>query len=150
MLLSPGKPGLFLWNTMFGWFEDKKKKAEIRQLQEHPMLDLALEDMKIKSEDVILDIGFGGSGAEALRRMVPLLKGGRLAGIETNKADLRQAVRDFSEDFSHFRVDFRDGVVSRIPFPDGHFTKVLSLDQMHTWINKTTANVPTGNGNKYL
>jgi ubiquinone/menaquinone biosynthesis C-methylase UbiE len=97
------------------------------------MHELALEQLQVAEDDVVLDLAFGDG--QILRELVPMLKKGRLAGLETKKAAIAQAARDFAEEFTHFRVDFKDGVVSKIPFYDGSFTKVLSLDQMHTWIN---------------
>jgi ubiquinone/menaquinone biosynthesis C-methylase UbiE len=119
---------------MFGWFKSSKAGGRDAAFQaSHPMLDLALEQLAVKKDDVVLDVGFGDG--EALRRLVPLVKNGRLAGLETNQGALEKAARDFSEEFTHFRVDFKNAVVFKIPFYDGSFTKVLSLDQMHTWIN---------------
>ena len=119
---------------MFDWMKkDKKEAALAPKAEAHPMLDLALDQLEPRDDDVILDLGFGDG--EALRRLVPLLTRGRLAGLETNKALIHKAARDFGEEFAHFRVDFKDGVASKLPYSDGFFTKVLSLDQMHTWIN---------------
>ena len=71
--------------------------------------------------------------------LAPLLTRGRLAGIESNAAARERAAKVFKEAFSSFKADFRDAVVSKIPFYDGSFTKVLSLDQMHGWINPDKA-----------
>jgi SAM-dependent methyltransferase len=119
---------------MFGWFKKKKAEPLLPSVKEHPMLALVLEQMAIQDDDVVLHIGFGWD-LELLIRLVVFLDRGRLAGIESSTDALARAKRIFSEEFSTFKVDFRDAVVSKIPFYDGSFTKVVSLDQMHTWVN---------------
>lgn len=98
------------------------------------MLDLALEQLDIKDDDVVLQVGFG-TDVDLLVRLVGLLEKGRLAGIESNPANLERAIGIFDGEFKNFKADFRNAVVSKIPFYDGGFTKVVSLDQMHSWVN---------------
>jgi len=98
------------------------------------MLELALEQMDIKEDDVALHIGFGWD-LELLIRLAVFLDKGRLAGIESDQRALDRAMKIFAEEFSTFKADFRNAVVSKMPFYDGSFTKVVSLDRMHTWVN---------------
>lgn len=121
---------------MFDWLKKSKRPEEAVAAphEEHPMLALALEQMDVKEDDVVLHIGFGWD-LELLIRMVASLDRGRLAGIESNQAALARAIKIFDEEFTSFKADFKNAVVSKIPFYDGSFTKVVSLDQMHTWVN---------------
>jgi SAM-dependent methyltransferase len=126
-------------------FDFLKKKAQSPQGGEaaakqpsHPMLELALEQLEIQDDDVVLHVGFG-MDLEPMMRMVPLLDRGRLAGIESSFPARERAVRVFDEEFKNFKADFRDAVVSKIPFYDGSFTKVLSMGQMQDWINPDKA-----------
>jgi SAM-dependent methyltransferase len=119
---------------MFGWGKKKQKEAPAPELREHPMLALAVECLEVRQDDVVLHVGFGWD-LELLIRLAVVLDRGRLAGIESNPEALARAIRIFSEEFSTFKADFRNAVVSKIPFYDGSFTKVVSLDQMHTWVN---------------
>jgi ubiquinone/menaquinone biosynthesis C-methylase UbiE len=119
---------------MFGWWKKKQEAEPLPVVKEHPMLALALEHMVVKDDDVVLHVGFGWD-LELLIRLAVVLDRGRLAGIESNPEALSRAIRIFSEEFSTYKADFRNAVVSKIPFYDGSFTKVVSLDQMHTWVN---------------
>jgi ubiquinone/menaquinone biosynthesis C-methylase UbiE len=121
---------------MFNWIKKtgKTKSSDKLRIEKHPMLDIALEQLAVQEDDVFLHIGFGWD-LELLIQLVPRLAKGRLAGIESNQAALDRAISLFNDEFTSFKVDFRNAVVSKIPFYDSSFTKVLSLDQMHTWIN---------------
>jgi ubiquinone/menaquinone biosynthesis C-methylase UbiE len=121
---------------VFDWLKKSKKESEGKasQARAHPMLEIAREQLAIREDDVVLHVGFGWD-LELLIQLVPQLDKGRLAGIESNQAALDRAIRIFDEEFSTFKADFRNAVVSKMPFYDGSFTKVLSLDQMHTWVN---------------
>jgi SAM-dependent methyltransferase len=119
---------------VFDWLKKKQKPEASPVVKEHPMLALALDQLSVQDDDVVLHVGFGWD-LELLIRLAVFLDRGRLAGIESNPEALARAVRIFSEEFSTFKADFRNAVVSKIPFYDGSFTKVVSLDQMHTWVN---------------
>jgi ubiquinone/menaquinone biosynthesis C-methylase UbiE len=120
---------------MLSWFKkDETKKAKGALQSRHPMRQTAFEYLDAKEDDVVLQIGFG-SDLEILLQLVPLLPKGRIAGVESNPALLEKAMRRFNDEFSHFKVDFQNAVVSKLPFYDGSFTKVLSLEQLHGWVN---------------
>jgi ubiquinone/menaquinone biosynthesis C-methylase UbiE len=124
---------------MFNWFKKEKKEDALPAAKaQHPMLELALEQLALKEDDVVLQVGFG-MDLGLLIRLVPLLDKGRLAGIEANPAAMERAMRIFDEEFTSFKADFKNATVSKIPFYDGFFTKVASLDQMHTWVNMDKA-----------
>jgi SAM-dependent methyltransferase len=117
--------------------KDGAKEApaqEAAKQPSHPMLELVLEQLGVAEDDVVLHLGFG-TDLEPMMRMVPLLDRGRLAGVESSPVARERAARVFDEEFSSFKADFRDAVASKLPFYDGSFTKVLSLDQMHSWVN---------------
>jgi SAM-dependent methyltransferase len=121
---------------MFNWLKktDKNQNPDKVKIEKHPMLDIAMQYLEVKEDDVFLHVGFGWD-LELLIELVPRLDKGRLAGIESNQSALDRAIGIFDEEFTSFKVDFRNAVVSKIPFYDSSFTKVLSLDQMHTWVN---------------
>jgi ubiquinone/menaquinone biosynthesis C-methylase UbiE len=126
---------------MFEWL---KKKPEEKSAPSgaarpaHPLLELVLEQLALREDDVVLQVGFGAD-LDLLVRLVPELDKGRLVGIEANPAALARAVRVFDEEFSSFKADFKNAVVSKIPFYDGFFTKAASLDQLPSWINPDKA-----------
>jgi SAM-dependent methyltransferase len=81
----------------------------------------------------VLEIGFGD--ASALKAVLPFLSQGRVAGIETDPFRIRAAISAFPAEYRSFRADFKEGVASRIPYPDEHFTKVFALDSVTHWLS---------------
>ena len=120
---------------MFDWLKKKKaEEAAAPAKQEHPMLEAALEQLAVKDDDVVLHIGFGWD-LELLIRLAIFIDKGRIVGIDNNQKALDRAIKIFAEEFSTFKAEFKNATVSKIPFYDGSFTKVVSLDHMHTWVN---------------
>ncbi len=92
-----------------------------------------VQALGVSDDDTILEIGFGDGAA--LRAVLPLVPRGRIAGIETAGARVRQAVEAFPVEYRNFRADFKEAMVSRIPYPDEHFTKVFALDSVGSWLS---------------
>ena len=121
---------------MFGWFEEKKKVAApvdpgvaLRQ----DLVDRVIQALGVADDDTVLEIGFGD--AVALRAVLPYLQQGRIAGIEADSEKVKAARLAFPAEYRSFRADFREAVVSRLPYPDEHFTKVFALDSVGGWLS---------------
>ena len=97
------------------------------------LTELALQAMGVGPDDAVLEIGF--SQDWALRQLMPLLKRGRYAGLDTDARAIASAAAEFPSHFSHFKADFREGVVSKIPYPASHFTRVFTLNTVGTWLS---------------
>ena len=120
-------------------FDFLKRKAEPRAAAD-PLVQLRLElvdrviqALGVSDDDTVLEIGFGD--ASALKAVLPYLSQGRVAGIETDTLKVKAAMAAFPAEYRSFRADFKEGVASRIPYPDEHFTKVFALDSVNQWLS---------------
>jgi SAM-dependent methyltransferase len=120
-------------------FDFLKKKKEVVQEAVGPRVDQdalivrVVEALGVADDDTVLQVGFWNEAA--IKHVLPLLTQGRMAGIERDPAKVRLANDLSPEAFRNFKLEFKEGVVSRIPFPNEHFSKVFALDGVGTWLN---------------
>jgi ubiquinone/menaquinone biosynthesis C-methylase UbiE len=121
-------------------FEFLKKKEAAPQPQvaaaqpgQDELIDRVVAALGVSDDDTILQVGYGGPAA--IQHLLPQLTQGRLAGIDRDAAKVRLANDHSPEAFRSFKLEFKEGVVSRIPFPNEHFSKVFALDTVGTWLN---------------
>jgi len=121
-------------------FDFLKRKAQPAAAAADPLIQLradlverVIQALGVADDDTVLEIGFGD--ATALRAVLPFLSQGRIAGIETDTQRVKAAIAAFPAEYRSFRADFKEGVVSRIPYPDEHFTKVFALDSVNQWLS---------------
>lgn len=90
---------------------------------------MALERLALSPDDRFLDVGFGGGLLlqAAIDRQV------RVDGIEISQPMLERARRRFRAAIAAGRLALHDASVSDMPFPDGTFTKVVTINTMHFW-----------------
>jgi ubiquinone/menaquinone biosynthesis C-methylase UbiE len=120
---------------MFGWFEKKKAAVAVDPgaALRRELVDRVIQALGVADDDTVLEIGFGDAGA--LRAVLPYLQQGRIAGIEADSEKVKAARLAFPAEYRSFRADFREAVVSRLPYPDEHFTKVFALDSVGGWLS---------------
>ena len=120
---------------MLGWFQKKKKAALADPLValRRELVERVIQALGVSDDDTVLEIGFGDAGA--LRAVLPYLQQGRIAGIEADAEKVKAARLAFPAEYRSFRADFREAVVSRLPYPDEHFTKVFALDSVGGWLS---------------
>lgn len=97
------------------------------------LVERVVQALGVADDDSVLEVGFGD--AFALRALLPALAHGRVAGIEVDPAKVKAAIAAFPAEYRSFRADFKEGVASRIPYPDEHFTKVFALDSVNQWLS---------------
>ena len=117
----------------------KKKIEEVPIVPTGPaatqdeLVERVVEALGVSDDDTILQIGY--SGDAAIKHILPLLTQGRLGGIDRDAGKVRLANDLSPEAFRSFKLEFKEGVVSRLPFTDEHFSKVFALDTVGTWLN---------------
>jgi ubiquinone/menaquinone biosynthesis C-methylase UbiE len=121
---------------MFGWL--KRKKVEMAApdaglAMRRELVERVIQALGVSDDDTVLEIGFGD--AVALRAVLPYLQQGRVAGIDSDSKKVKAARLAFPAEYRSFRADFREGVASRLPYPDEHFTKVFALDSVGGWLS---------------
>jgi ubiquinone/menaquinone biosynthesis C-methylase UbiE len=90
-----------------------------------------MELLKPQPNDHVLDVGFGGG--YLLDRMSVVVTEGRLEGVDVSAAIVRQAEKRFRNKASAGKIKFTCAAVESLPYPDGHFTKVCSVNSIFYW-----------------
>lgn len=90
----------------------------------------AVERLGVRSQDAILDVGFGGG--VGLRQALAC-GAAFAAGIEISEPMLHQGLRRFRREISSGRVELKRGEVSAIPYEDERFDCVFSANTIYFW-----------------
>src|SRR5689334_12210633 len=96
---------------LFDLFSKKKKASALPDLGGEidlglaVLTELAVQAMGVGAEDAVLELGF--SQDWALRQLVPVLKRGSYAGLDTDASAIARAAAEFPAQFSHFKADFK-------------------------------------------
>jgi SAM-dependent methyltransferase len=121
---------------MFSFLKKKKQAPETVAgplLDQDALIERVVEALGVADDDTVLQVGFWNEAA--IKHVLPLLTQGRMAGIERDPTKVRLANDLSPEAFRNFKLEFKEGVVSRIPYPNEHFSKVFALDGVGTWLN---------------
>lgn len=97
-----------------------------------PINEAAVERLDIGPNDDVLDIGFGGGVATA--RVLERTRG-FVGALEISEAMLDHAGRRFRREIEQGRLEVKRGDVSRIPYEDGRFDRVLTVQTIYFWPN---------------
>lgn len=92
---------------------------------------VAVENLGLRSDERVLEIGFGPGRAIAEASRVA--SDGFVAGLDRSEVMLAQAVRRNRAAIAAGRVELRLGDVSRLPWPDGAFDAVFEVNSFHHW-----------------
>jgi SAM-dependent methyltransferase len=92
---------------------------------------LAVDLLGVRPDDAVLEIGFGPG--TAIRLLAERAPHGFVAGADPSDVMVREAGRRSRAFVEAGRVDLRRASVSRLPYPDGRFTKVLAVNSFHHW-----------------
>jgi ubiquinone/menaquinone biosynthesis C-methylase UbiE len=125
---------------MFSFFKKKEAVAPDPSVAANAALALRREELGerviqalgIADDDTVLQIGFGDTAV--LKHILPMVPQGRIGGVD-GATQVKAAIALFPEEFRTFRAEFKEGVVSRLPFADEHFTKVFALDSVAGWLS---------------
>jgi ubiquinone/menaquinone biosynthesis C-methylase UbiE len=121
---------------MFGFLK-KKAEPEVAPARQEgiseELLERVVQALGISDDDTVLQIGI--PDARVLKTVLPLVPQGRIAGVDSSAAKVQAAIAEFPAEYRAFRAEFKEGVVSRLPFTDEHFTKVFALDSVGGWLS---------------
>jgi ubiquinone/menaquinone biosynthesis C-methylase UbiE len=93
--------------------------------------EVTLDLLDLGANDRVLDVGFGGG--YLLQSIIPRVEGGLAAGIDASLAMVRNARARWRAGIAAGRVDIRLGRAEALPYPDGHFTRVSSVNSILYW-----------------
>ena len=87
--------------------------------------------LEIHDKDRVLEVGFG-SGVD-IRRVSEIAVKGFVAGVDHSEVMLEQARRRNRAAIQAGRVELHLSAADHLPFPDGSFEKVFSINVAHFW-----------------
>ena len=91
----------------------------------------AVDSLPLPPRARVLEIGFGpGHALSLLARRVPE---GTVAGLDPSPVMMRQARRRNQGSLGADRMELRAGTAEHLPWPDGSFHAVLSLNNVLFW-----------------
>jgi len=91
----------------------------------------AVDTLGVLPDDDVLEVGFGAG--RAIRHLSMRAPQGSVAGIDISEAMLSEALSLNRPAVEQGRVDLRTGCVSRLPWDDGSFDKILDVDCFQFW-----------------
>jgi ubiquinone/menaquinone biosynthesis C-methylase UbiE len=87
--------------------------------------------LEISDKDRVLEVGFG-SGVD-VRRVSEIVAHGFVAGIDHSEVMMQQARRRNAAGIGAGRVELQLGCATRLPYADGAFDKVFSINVAPFW-----------------
>jgi ubiquinone/menaquinone biosynthesis C-methylase UbiE len=93
--------------------------------------EAAFTHLALKTDDRVLDIGFGGG--YLLGKIISTVKGGFVAGIDVSSEMAENFRTRYWEEIDAGRLDIQCGRAESLPYPDGTFTKVSSVNSIFYW-----------------
>ncbi len=91
----------------------------------------AVEALPLTPQMRVLEIGFGpGHALSLLARRLPR---GTVSGVDPSEVMMRQARRRNARAVQAGRMDLREGTADHLPWPEGSFHAVLSLNNVLFW-----------------
>ncbi|MBW3671637.1 MAG: class I SAM-dependent methyltransferase [Acidobacteria bacterium] len=95
------------------------------------LLRLAIDAMEIEPGQRVLDVGFGGGGT--LPMMIERIGDGAVAGIDISPEMVSRAQRRWRREVGDGRLDIREGSIETLPWPDGSFDAVTTINTLYFW-----------------
>jgi ubiquinone/menaquinone biosynthesis C-methylase UbiE len=92
---------------------------------------LTVELLKVQPDDRVLEIGFGPG--TLIHLLAKRATNGFVAGIDISELMVKQASRRNRKSIQTGRVELRQGTVSSLPYEDGRFTKICTVNTFHHW-----------------
>lgn len=113
--------------------EGEAGKEMIRRMNESHsgLTDWALTFLRLEKGEKVLDIGCGGGAA--LAKMADKLKDGHLTGIDYSDVSVAESSEKNAAAIAEGRMDIIGGSVSDMPFEDGAYDEIISVESYFFW-----------------
>lgn len=95
------------------------------------LLRLAIDAMEIEPGQRVLDVGFGGGGTFPL--MFDRTGDATVAGIDISPEMVARAQHRWRREVGDGLLDLRQGSVESLPWPDGSFDAVTTINTIYFW-----------------
>ena len=113
-----------------GWFGSSLFSRFMNRIN-RKITDGTIALLELSPGHHVLEIGFGGGASlGSLAKSVP---SGKVSGIDLSPEMVAQAERRFHHCIAQGRMQVHLGDVSRLPFPDATFDRVLTVNTIYFW-----------------
>ena len=101
------------------------------------MNEFTLDQLSTSSEDRILEIGFGGG--DLLEKILLTKSSEYVAGVDLSLDMVKVVCRRLRIYIQSGKAEVRSGDIEALPYANGEFTKVCSVNTLYFWRNPTVA-----------
>ncbi|MBD8548949.1 class I SAM-dependent methyltransferase [Sphingomonas sp. CFBP 8760] len=108
-----------------------ERGADLMERHGGPMARQAIEALRLRPSDSVLEIGFGPG--IALQLLTEILMAGHVAGVDPSTVMHRRATRRNAGAMAAGRLDLLEATVEALPFEDRSFDAALAIDNLHFW-----------------
>lgn len=112
-----------------GWWG--RAVGHLMALQHRTLTEWAIDRMRVRPYDRVLDVGCGGG--MALRLLSRRAWDGRVIGVDYSPDMVEQARARNAEAVRRGRVEVHQGDAMALPFPDGSFDQVCAIETFYFW-----------------
>lgn len=116
------KPSGWFGTLLFGRFMNRINRK---------ITDATIALLEINPGQDVLEIGFGGGAS--LGRLVLVVRGGKVSAIDFSPEMVSRAERHYRRCIEQGHIQVQLGDVSHLPFPDGAFDRVLTVNTIYFW-----------------
>jgi SAM-dependent methyltransferase len=95
------------------------------------LTDWGLGHVQIGKSFAILDVGCGGG--RTIAKLAALAPEGSVRGIDYSAESVAASRRENADAIAAGRVEIEQASVSRLPFPDGRFDLVVTVESQYYW-----------------
>ena len=95
------------------------------------LTDWGLQQLTIKADDTILDVGCGGG--RTVQKLAAMAPNGKVYGVDFSQASVDASRRLNRQSIGTRHVDIRLGPVSKLPFSDQTFDLVTAVETHFYW-----------------
>lgn len=113
-----------------GWF-GKQVMARLLNRFNAPMNTQALDLLAVQPADRVLEVGFGGG--ELLGRLAAGATEGLVVGVDFAPEMVERGAKQYRVPVEAGRVAVRCANAEALPYPDGHFTKICTVNTLYFW-----------------
>jgi cytochrome P450/ubiquinone/menaquinone biosynthesis C-methylase UbiE len=112
-----------------GWFG--RMLGHVMAIQHRSLTTWAIDLMKVRPGDLVLDVGCGGG--MAVKLLAARAADGEVVGVDYSEEMVRQTARRNAEALRRGRVKVHLGNVMALPLPDAVFDKACAIETFYFW-----------------
>ncbi len=109
--------------------------GHVMAVENRERIDWAISLLMVEPTDYILEIGFGPG--ISIQRLARLTHSGFVGGVDHSAEMVRQASQRSAAEVRRGRVELKQGSVDHLPYPNNRFDKVLAINSLHIWKDKS-------------